>query len=364
MSKKPFIALLIMGLSFISAGHLSASQNQIIAAKGIAETPIKAELIWSVGSDKENENFYKPGSFAVDKDGRVFVLDTKNSRVQVFSAEGKFLFSFARFGQGPGELTRDAMVIKIPEDQNICIIDVARVNVYDINGRFLKQFKLDDDYWDIELIAGKYYLPLCEMDKEKKTVHIFGLSGDKIGSIGDFIEPEEGIYNKINKVKDKFYVIDFFNTFPRIVKINDGEFLYSLFLPYRIIKYDLLGRVLKDFNGDMDYGINQIFSISYYKDKIPFVMPNMPLPYIYSPYMKGDGTILVPFLKKEKDYLYIDHFDDQLKLIRRYKIQERLAEEGNLLKNVFIDKKNNLYCLITPDTSDDFPRVVKYRLVM
>ncbi len=100
---------------------------------------MKAELIWRIGSDEKNEDFYKPKSFAVDSQGRFFILDSGNSRVQCFSPEGKFLFSFGRAGQGPGELSKEAEKIRILEDGNIYIIDnrQRRINIYNMNGKFL-----------------------------------------------------------------------------------------------------------------------------------------------------------------------------------------------------------------------------------
>jgi DNA-binding beta-propeller fold protein YncE len=43
------------------------------------------------------------GAIAVGSDGRVYVADTGNFRVQVFSPSGKHLASFGRFGNGPGQ---------------------------------------------------------------------------------------------------------------------------------------------------------------------------------------------------------------------------------------------------------------------
>jgi DNA-binding beta-propeller fold protein YncE len=45
------------------------------------------------------------GSIAVDDEGRVYVSDTGNFRVQVFTPEGKFVRSIGEFGNGPGQFT-------------------------------------------------------------------------------------------------------------------------------------------------------------------------------------------------------------------------------------------------------------------
>jgi hypothetical protein len=366
MKRMQLFVYVVISILFIGFGYLYGEIKYENNASEYKEKLINVELIYKIGSDKENEDFYEPNSFAVDLDERIYVLDRRNSRVQCFSKEGKFILSFGRYGQGPGELSKYAEIIRILEDQNIYIIDLSRkINVYDRNGKFIKSMKVDDEYNDIEMIDGKYYLSNCYMETGRKTIHVIDNSGKKVESFGIIIEPEEGIINKINKEGMKEVLDSFFNSsgFSQIVRTNNKELIYSLCIPYRLIKYDVEGRVLRDVSGNIEYGKKEKFSIVH-KDGYPFIMPNLPLPLIYSPIVKDDDTILVPFLKKERDYLYIDHYDNELNFIQRYRIAERIAKDGSIIQRVYIDKKNNLYCLVRPLTSDDLPHIVKYRLLM
>lgn len=76
--------------------------NCYCSSKELQFKPLKVERLLTLGSDRSNEDFFKPRSFYVDKEGRIFILDSGNGRVQCFSGDGKFLFSFGRIGQGPG----------------------------------------------------------------------------------------------------------------------------------------------------------------------------------------------------------------------------------------------------------------------
>jgi sugar lactone lactonase YvrE len=70
------------------------------------EPKISLEYIKNLGdleSNDENVLFYMPTDIALDEEGNVYVLDTGNHRIQKFDPQGKFLASFGRRGQGPGE---------------------------------------------------------------------------------------------------------------------------------------------------------------------------------------------------------------------------------------------------------------------
>jgi len=48
-------------------------------------------------------SFLFPLSFAIGPNGRIYVLDAGNSRIQVFSADGEYITQWGRRGSGPGE---------------------------------------------------------------------------------------------------------------------------------------------------------------------------------------------------------------------------------------------------------------------
>jgi sugar lactone lactonase YvrE len=71
------------------------------------KTPkVAIELIRKIGdidSDDENLSFNQPGDVAIDAKGNIYILDSVNARIQKFGADGNFLISIGRKGQGPGE---------------------------------------------------------------------------------------------------------------------------------------------------------------------------------------------------------------------------------------------------------------------
>ena len=47
-------------------------------------------------------DFAKPSGVAVDKEGNLYVADTLNDRIEEFDADGQFIRSWGKNGDGPG----------------------------------------------------------------------------------------------------------------------------------------------------------------------------------------------------------------------------------------------------------------------
>jgi uncharacterized repeat protein (TIGR01451 family) len=88
--------------------------------------------------------FVNQGGVAFDSNGRIFVADTGNSRVQVFDAAGRFLFKFGRnggngsLGAGDGEF-RYPGGVAVDAGGRIYVADTGnnRLQVFDAAGQFL-----------------------------------------------------------------------------------------------------------------------------------------------------------------------------------------------------------------------------------
>lgn len=79
--------------------------------------------------------FQKPVAIACDALGRTYVLDAKQYRVQVFDAQGAFLFTFGRSGRGADELS-DPLTVAVTPDGTAAFI-------YDDDTYELKKFAID-----------------------------------------------------------------------------------------------------------------------------------------------------------------------------------------------------------------------------
>jgi len=105
------------------------------------------KLLRQIGKPSRKHEQTDPGTFslpegvAVDKDGNVYVTDTFNDRVEIFDADGEFISTFGKNGDGPADLERPKG-IAVDCDGHIWVVDAAqnRVKVFNQQGRLLIYF--------------------------------------------------------------------------------------------------------------------------------------------------------------------------------------------------------------------------------
>lgn len=102
------------------------------------------KLLRRIGTGGKNHFLTTPGDFgapqgaAVDADGNLYVTDTMNDRVEIFDADGAFVSTFGKAGDGPGYFARPKG-IAIDSDGNIWVADQMqdRLQVFNKEGQLL-----------------------------------------------------------------------------------------------------------------------------------------------------------------------------------------------------------------------------------
>jgi sugar lactone lactonase YvrE len=86
-------------------------------------------------------DFSRPAGVAVDEEGNLYVADTYNNRVEIFDADGQFISTFGKAGDGPGYFSRPKG-IAIDGDGHIWVADGMqdRVQVFNKEGQLLISF--------------------------------------------------------------------------------------------------------------------------------------------------------------------------------------------------------------------------------
>lgn len=105
-----------------------------------APTKLVLEELYTVGGgDSPDASFVLATGLDVLPDGTLYVIDSKDSRVKVFDAAGKFVRAFGRQGQGPGEVNQPTGILVSPEKE-VLVEDLLnrRLAVFGLDGTFLR----------------------------------------------------------------------------------------------------------------------------------------------------------------------------------------------------------------------------------
>jgi len=102
------------------------------------------KLLRRIGTGGKNHYLTTPGDFAapqgiaLDSEGNVYVTDTLNDRVEIFDADGGFISTFGKNGDGPGNFARPKG-IAIDGDGHIWVADEMedRLQVFNKEGQVL-----------------------------------------------------------------------------------------------------------------------------------------------------------------------------------------------------------------------------------
>jgi hypothetical protein len=367
LRKNTLFVFFVFLLTFWAYSLAEPSIRTSLPDNKILEKPVRAELALKIGSDKANEDFYKAKSFAVGRNGQIYILDSGNSRIQCFSKEGKFLFGFGRRGQGPGELSKNASNIKILSDGNIYVIDNSsrRINIYNLEGKFLFSAKTSAWYNDIVLLNNTYYLSNILLEENHKPIHISRSLGKIDGDFGIFVEPAIGIVKEISHVPLaeawRIYYSD--ANFTKLIVTNKSELIFSQIYPYRLIKYDAKGKVLKDIMGDVDFDTYHHVKFIVTDESVSVSTSPKLERVMYDVSIKNDSQVVVPYLNPKKSIFYIDIYELDLNLISRYKMPNIIAnaKKEEYISQAVVDNDNNLYAMVI--YKEDYPQLVKYKLI-
>ena len=218
---------------------------------------VRLELVRTLGdvaAEDEAVAFYMPAGLALDSRGNIYILDTGNHRVQKFSPDGRFLASFGRQGQGPGEFAypdsidvddEDMVWVSDPNNQRIQVLTPDGAERKTI--AFVKERVGKVHCTKSGLVmaggSGLLFSGLESEDEGKALPRLFrklDLDGKIVGEYG---EPHDFKHRLVNQMGNQV-------TFA--VDENDGVYLAYLY-QNRIERYSPEGKLLWRADRKLDY---------------------------------------------------------------------------------------------------------------
>src|SRR5207247_10860210 len=116
---------------FCSGCTPSASKNESTLQSKFFES---AQIIGTRGTGVGQ--FNKPRSVAVDRQDNLYVVDM-TGRVQKFSPDGRYLFSWQMHKEDPGKVKGEPKGMGMDNDGNLIVVEphYQRLNLYTMDGR-------------------------------------------------------------------------------------------------------------------------------------------------------------------------------------------------------------------------------------
>lgn len=135
----------------------TATSTLVVASTEIPEpavtptnlpTPLPVVFVWKITGDPNP--FNAPVGVAIGPQGDIFVMDTKNARVQKFNSDGRYLSKWGSPGDGDGQFSiilPDVGRLVVDPQGNVYVIDHgnSRVQKFDAAGNFLTKWGTSGD---------------------------------------------------------------------------------------------------------------------------------------------------------------------------------------------------------------------------
>ncbi len=131
-SIKGFLAVAVCVVPLFATGCSSGEKKPLWALQ-------ESLSIGEQGADAGEDLFSSVRSIQADDQGRIYVLDNRECRVKVFDAKGKFILSFGREGQGPGEFQFPRLMSVSGKELSIIDSTNKKIIRFDLNGTLLTE---------------------------------------------------------------------------------------------------------------------------------------------------------------------------------------------------------------------------------
>jgi tripartite motif-containing protein 71 len=198
MSKQEKIIIVALFFTIVFTILIMFSPAKVRNERKVSAEP--QNILDTGGAPGSDRGFFStPKDIAIDKIGDIYIVDSKNNRIQKFNAAGNFILAWGKEGDGPGDF-KEPCGIDAGPDGNIYVADTwnGRVEVFTNAGAFLMDVGKDRGMWgprDVGLDSkGNIYAcdtgfgRIEKFNEKGKYLATIGKKGGGKGQ-GEFLEP-------------------------------------------------------------------------------------------------------------------------------------------------------------------------------
>lgn len=241
----------------ISAREIGIGQDNLINAKGKKSRPAKTaafkeDLSIGVGEGDPNYMFGRGISINADDEGNIYVADYDRRQILKYNADGKYILTIGRQGQGPGEFQSIRAPI-FDSQGNLNIYDFVKNSFihFDRNGKYLSQTRLPSRYLEIfmsrlgNFVSIRYIGPEVLMDPPRME-HIYEILDQQFKPISEIYRLTINIppppQTKDPKSRAKEISNSLFQPGPSLALAENGCVYFGHSSEYRINVYSPSGQ--------------------------------------------------------------------------------------------------------------------------
>lgn len=345
---------------------------------------LKEEL--SIGTDDGTEEYWFNDIADIDADskGNIYVADHRDSRIKIYNAEGKFLKTIGRKGQGPGDFQA---LWKIFIDRNDYLytsdVTLRKLSVFNPGGKYVASYAFPNIGYSVRDFYvdknGNFLLiesSLERSEKERKTISEINLYSKDLKLIRNIFTCESFSWDVASINNRRISVRKPYPLILRCSFIRDGKIVFGRNDKYEFYIHSLDKNTTEKFIGeyeplkvtkkDKDEFLEFYRQISnkepYAKDFIKATsFPEIKPPF-YNIIADDTGYIIfVTFEQNENKGTGCDIYDFNGNFVKKVFIKG-IPELNSM--NVRLDLKfrnNNIYASLY--TEEGFPKAVRYRLL-
>ncbi len=302
-------------------------------------------------SDGKNYIFVRLSSLTLDENNNIYVLDSREVNIKVFDDQGKFLRSFGRKGEGPGELDGPGY-LNIFRRNEIAVKEVGnrRITFYDLDGEYkrsLSTARFSSGDMQIDSKGNIFLIVVAFRDGQRRR------ELQKFDSNLKYIKTFDYMDSPMERE------VAFFKAAPSFAILKGDLIAYgSPEKDYEIKIYNnegiLIKRILREFSHDKIPQKEIEFANKGVSKKLEIYIPEY-----YSPYYKifGDSEGRIITLRRYKlieNVVSYDVFSPEGKYLTTKTLKADFYEYGCLWRN------NKLY--VMGEDEEGLPIVRVYRI--
>lgn len=203
--------------------------------------------ILSIGADEENTEakaYQWILNYCIDREGNIYVADPRDLTVDKYDNQGKYLYSYGKKGQGPGEFSNQIESFAADSNGNFIAYTWQRNSliIFYKDGKDIKEIKLSDEF-------RKTIIRTIKIDLNN-NMYILSYSKEKGYILGKY-DIEKARYDVFH-VDNKRIRPPFVDLLPDFDFDTSGNIYITDSIDYKIYKYSQTGRLLDFFYKKME----------------------------------------------------------------------------------------------------------------